>query len=66
METRRKKRFIAGAVCPRCQAMDTMMLYMEHGVEKVECISCGHSQSQTKEQISQAGGGEVIGVFKPE
>jgi len=34
METRRKKRFIAGAVCPACGKMDTMMLYMEHGVEK--------------------------------
>ena len=32
METRRKKRFIAGAVCPACGKMDTMMLYMEHGV----------------------------------
>ncbi|MFP2768556.1 YheV family putative zinc ribbon protein [Oceanisphaera sp. KMM 10153] len=66
METRRKKRFIAGAVCPRCNAMDTMMLYMEHGVEKVECVGCGHTQSQTDDQVRQAGGGEVIGVFKPE
>ncbi|PSJ44022.1 DNA-binding protein [Zobellella endophytica] len=66
METRRKKRFIAGAVCPQCQAMDTMMLYLEHGVEKVECVSCGHSQSQTKAEVDEAGGGEVIGLFRPE
>ncbi|WP_421165298.1 YheV family putative zinc ribbon protein, partial [Aeromonas dhakensis] len=44
METRRKKRFIAGAVCPACGKMDTMMLYMEHGVEKVTCVECGDTQ----------------------
>ena len=48
METRRKKRFIAGAVCPACGKMDTMMLYMEHGVEKVTCVDCGDTQVQTQ------------------
>lgn len=66
METRRKKRFIAGAVCPQCKAMDTMMLYLEHGVEKVECVQCGHSQSQTKAEVSEVAGDGVIGLFKPE
>ncbi|GAA3549293.1 YheV family putative zinc ribbon protein [Zobellella aerophila] len=66
METRRKKRFIAGATCPKCHAMDTMMLYMEHGVEKVDCVACGHSQSQTDAKVSEAGGGDVIGLFKPQ
>jgi uncharacterized protein len=66
VETRRKKRFIAGAVCPQCQSMDTMMLYMEHGVEKVECVRCGHHQSQAGKEVEAAGNGELIGVFKPE
>ena len=66
METRRKKRFIAGAVCPSCSAIDTMMLYLEHGVEKVECVSCGHAQTQTDDQVAEASHGEVIGIFKPE
>ena len=66
MGTRRKKRFIAGAQCPKCHEIDTMMLYLEQGVEKVECVSCGHHQSQTDDQVSQASQGEVIGLFKPE
>ncbi|MDV2859064.1 MULTISPECIES: YheV family putative zinc ribbon protein [Oceanimonas] len=66
METRRRKRFIAGAVCPECQSADTMMLYMEHGVEKVECVQCGHRKSQADENTESAAGGEVIGIFRPE
>ncbi|WMC09941.1 YheV family putative zinc ribbon protein [Oceanimonas pelagia] len=66
METRRRKRFIAGAVCPQCQSADTMMLYMEHGVEKVECVHCGHHQSQAEEKVASAAGGDLIGVFRPE
>ena len=66
MVTRRKKRFIAGAACPKCHEIDTMMLYLEQGVEKVECVSCGHTQSQTAEQVAKAGQGEVIGLFKPD
>lgn len=66
METRRKKRFIAGAACPQCHETDTMMLYLEHGVEKVECVSCGHHQSQTDTAVTQVSQGDVIGLFKPE
>lgn len=68
METRRKKRFIAGAVCPACGKMDTMMLYMEHGVEKVTCAECGDTQVQTQEQVDKATreAEQVIGVFRPE
>lgn len=66
MVTRRKKRFIAGAACPKCHEIDTMMLYLEQGVEKVECVSCGHTQSQTDDQVAKASHGEVIGIFKPQ
>ncbi|WP_404401246.1 YheV family putative metal-binding protein [Idiomarina seosinensis] len=65
---RQKKRFIAGAVCPKCEAMDTLMLFIENDVEQVECIACKHRFSEPKEQ----GGGsqrqfdQVIGVFKPD
>lgn len=65
---REKKRFIAGAVCPKCEAMDTLMLFIENGTEQVECVQCKHRFSEPKEQ----GGGsqrqfdQVIGVFKPD
>ena len=30
-----KKRFIAGAKCPSCGSLDTLMLYFENNVEKL-------------------------------
>lgn len=38
-----KKRFIAGAVCPRCAKMDKTVMYKKDGVDIRECISCGFS-----------------------
>ena len=48
-----KKRFIAGAVCPKCKAMDTMALTKENGVEKVTCVSCGNQMVQTEAQVEK-------------
>ncbi|CAM3933262.1 YheV family putative zinc ribbon protein [Rheinheimera salexigens] len=68
MTTRKKKRFIAGATCPKCHAQDTMMLFLENNVEKVECVACSYQMVQPQEQIVKAGrkSEQVIGVFKPE
>lgn len=62
------KRFIAGAKCPKCGAMDSIMLYSEDCVEKIECIKCGYKESQDdiKTQSSVPASDSVIGVFKPE
>ena len=62
-----KKRFIAGAVCPKCKAMDTMALTKENGVEKVTCVSCGEQMVQTTAQVEKVvrEHEQVIGVFKP-
>ncbi|NMH60766.1 YheV family putative zinc ribbon protein [Alteromonas ponticola] len=67
MSTKKRKRFIAGATCPKCQAADTVMLYMEHNVEKLECVACGYSESQTDNNVKTAAksSNNVIGVFKP-
>lgn len=35
-----KKRFIAGAVCPRCGLMDKIVTYKEDDQEVRECVSC--------------------------
>lgn len=35
-----KKRFIAGAVCPRCAQMDKLMTYKQDGKDFRECVSC--------------------------
>jgi uncharacterized metal-binding protein (TIGR02443 family) len=62
-----KKRFIAGAICPKCKAMDTMALTKENGVEKVTCVACGEQMVQTEEQVESAvrENEQVIGVFQP-
>lgn len=37
------RRFIAGAVCPRCAQMDKIVMYDdEHGQRVRECVSCGY------------------------
>lgn len=63
-----KKRFIAGAVCPKCKAMDTMALTKENGVEKVTCVSCGDQMTQPETHVEKAvrEHEQVIGVFNPE
>jgi uncharacterized protein len=35
------KRFIAGAVCPKCGEMDRLVLYKEGDTQYRECVSCG-------------------------
>lgn len=37
-----KRRFVAGAVCPRCSAMDKLVVYSEDGKDYRECVSCGY------------------------
>jgi uncharacterized metal-binding protein (TIGR02443 family) len=63
-----KKRFIAGAICPKCKAMDTMALTKEMDVEKVTCVSCGEQMTQAQQHIAPEvrAKEQVIGIFKPE
>jgi uncharacterized metal-binding protein (TIGR02443 family) len=61
-----KKRFIAGAICPKCNAMDTMALTKVDNVETVTCVSCGHQMSQPEEHVVKEirPQEQVIGIFK--
>lgn len=36
-----KRRFVAGAVCPRCSEMDKLVVYSEEGKDYRECVACG-------------------------
>lgn len=38
------KRFIAGAVCPKCATMDTLVVYTLEGDEFRECVECGFKE----------------------
>ncbi len=40
MSEKSKKRFIAGAVCPRCSQMDKLVMYKQEGKTFRECVSC--------------------------
>ena len=41
-----QRRFIAGAVCPRCAQMDKIVMYDSEAGERVrECVSCGYRDS---------------------
>lgn len=67
MSKRLKKRFIAGATCPSCKQLDTLMLYFENNVEKLACVNCDYAETQTDDKVKAASktGTGVIGVFKP-
>ena len=56
-----KKRFIAGAICPKCAEQDTMLAYedVERKVMVRECVQCGFTVeistvvNQPKEMITR-------------
>ncbi len=35
-----KRRFMAGAVCPRCSSMDTIVVFNLDGKDFRECVNC--------------------------
>lgn len=43
------KRFIAGAICPRCSAMDKLRAWRDDELEIQfrECVDCGYSDQQS-------------------
>ena len=40
------KRFIAGAVCPRCGEMDRLVTYTDNEGTFKECVSCDFEEKQ--------------------
>ncbi|MHA7816443.1 MAG: YheV family putative zinc ribbon protein [Pseudohaliea sp.] len=41
---RPRRRFIAGAVCPRCAAMDRLVV--DRDTDRRECVACGFSEAR--------------------
>ena len=39
-----RRRFIAGAVCPRCSAMDKIVVDLDK--DQRECVACGYSDGR--------------------
>lgn len=61
-----RKRFVAGAKCPKCHSQDSIVLFKENGIETVECVECDYREQQTEAKVSQKAKSEVIGLFKPD
>ncbi|NRA20018.1 MAG: YheV family putative metal-binding protein [Oceanospirillaceae bacterium] len=40
------KRFVAGAICPRCAQMDTIRVYRNEIREYRECVKCDYKDGQ--------------------
>ncbi|MEE4244354.1 MAG: YheV family putative zinc ribbon protein [Kangiellaceae bacterium] len=53
MNTSIRKRFIAGATCPSCSALDTLTLVETESDKTFECVACGHRQTMSDEQPQQ-------------
>ncbi|WP_147200097.1 YheV family putative zinc ribbon protein [Pantoea sp. MBD-2R] len=63
-----RKRFIAGATCPKCQAKDTLALWKENNIDVVECVKCGHQMREADKHVRDEvrTNEQVIGIFHPE
>ena len=64
-----KRRFIAGAKCPQCQAQDRVVMLSSAEDEWIECIECGYSERRPThvEAPEIAEPADEVGViqFKP-
>ncbi|EJF31367.1 MULTISPECIES: YheV family putative zinc ribbon protein [Enterobacteriaceae] len=63
-----RKRFIAGAVCLKCQAKDSLALWRENNIDIVECVKCGHQMREADKQVREhvREQEQVIGIFHPD
>lgn len=49
-----KKRFIAGAKCPKCYALDSVFTYFERGKQYIRCTECDFAQEETQAPEKQS------------
>lgn len=54
-----RRRFIAGAVCPRCALMDKIVVDLD--TDQRQCVACGFSEARPADTESSAspGAGEL-------
>ena len=48
-----KRRFVAGAVCPRCSEMDKLVVYNDAGKDYRECVACGYKEEMHFRQVQR-------------
>lgn len=47
------RRFVAGAVCPRCSEMDKLVVFNEEGKDFRECVACGYKEEMRFKPVSR-------------
>lgn len=52
-----RRRFIAGAVCPRCARLDKIVVDLD--TDQRECVACGFSESRPADNGRGAGPDEL-------
>ncbi len=64
-----KRRFIAGARCPKCEAVDRVVMLSTATDEWIECIECGYSENRPTEveepQLPEPADDVGVVQFKP-
>ena len=65
MVKKNKKRFIAGARCPQCQAQDTLHVYEQYPIHIVACTDCSYKEQRITDEAPSYTSDGVIGLFKP-
>ncbi|AMW79877.1 metal-binding protein [Acinetobacter sp. TGL-Y2] len=64
-----KRRFIAGAKCPKCETMDRIVMLTSGDAEWIECIECSYSENRPThvEEPTEPAVPDEVGViqFKP-
>lgn len=63
--SRIKKRFIAGATCPECKAFDSIAVFEEGGVQRLQCVSCGYEERQPEAPSSRQPKAEPVKFVEP-
>lgn len=48
-----KRRFVAGAVCPRCSEMDKLVVFNEEGKDYRECVACGYKEEMRFKPVAR-------------
>ena len=48
-----KKRFIAGARCMKCNAVDRVVMLTSATDEWIECVECGYTEKRPTEVVDQ-------------
>lgn len=47
-----RKRFIAGAICPKCGMLDRIVVYREQQKDLRECVNCGFKDELRLQQTT--------------